>query len=242
MAQQLKKIYGDNLHSEDITYEEIDYTINGKTYKAKHYYKLYLKPGIPLVEWEGFDDIEGFEQWHLEDAYDDFSEYHSWAVLPGIIIQEKKVEGEIQITEFTRTNGSVERFYTRFDKNMPSDFTYILTFTLEDMPSVEPIEETIIINSQEYTALYYGSREINGLMSIQSMKFYQLIDAYDEFKDLPKHDYKVQPGTSYPLTIEEEQVYLIELTMTDGEVIREYYRTSKVTWGDQLITEGFVVE
>lgn len=238
MAVQLHDKYGERLISENLTYETTDYILNGKTYKAKHCYYVHLLPGRFGIEAEGFDDMIGYEQWQILDAYDDFSDKPTWNVFSGDFIQERKIEGSIYVMEITRVDGSVERFYVRFDKGISDDYIYAVTFTLEDMPIVEPKAEIISVKDQEYKALNYGTRTISGLMGIESMTYYHLKDAYETFKDLPKHHSKVQPVTSYPLIVEEEQVYLIELTMTDGEVIREYYISS----GDNLVTEGLILE
>ena len=238
MGLRLHEKYGDRLITENISYEKVDYTLNGKTYQARYYHYIHMLPGVYGLDLEGYDDMVAYEEWQLLDAYDDFSDNQIWNVYPGDFIQDREIEGSIYVMEITRTDETIERFYIRFDKGISDDYTYAVTFTLEDMAIVEPVEEVVSVKNQEYKAINYGTRTISGLMGIESMTYYHLKDAYGAFKDLPRHNYKVQPATSYPFSVEEEQVYLIELIMTDGEVIREYYISSD----DNLITEGLVLE
>ncbi len=102
----------------------VDFVLEDETYKAKRYYSVHLLPGRIGIEVEGFDDMIGYQQWQLLDAYDDFSDNPTWNVLPGDFIQEREIEGSIYIMEITRVDGSTERFYIRFDKGISDDYVH----------------------------------------------------------------------------------------------------------------------
>lgn len=115
MAKQLKKIYGESIYSEDLSFlvKEIEplrveiINVNGKDYEASYFGKQDLK---------GFKDYSHREFWRLENAYDDFKDNKKTGdVLPydNYLMVIKK--GQVFVIDYTKTNGSVKRNYYRSD-------------------------------------------------------------------------------------------------------------------------------
>lgn len=115
MAKQLKKIYGESIYSEDLSFlvKEIEplrieiINVNGKDYTASYFGKSDLK---------GFKDYAHREFWRLENAYEDFrNNKKTGDVLPYnnyLMVIEK---GQVFVIDYTKTNGSVQRKYYRSD-------------------------------------------------------------------------------------------------------------------------------
>ncbi|BCN29057.1 hypothetical protein [Anaeromicropila herbilytica] len=116
MANQLKKNYGNIIHTKDLSiwvkdiepYRLDTIKVNGKDYKAGYF---------------GKEDISSFakdytyrEYWRLENAYDDFKDkvllqdtlpYDNYPMLI-----EK---GQVFVIDYTKTDGTIERKYYRSD-------------------------------------------------------------------------------------------------------------------------------
>lgn len=115
MAKQLKKIYGESIYSEDLSFlvKEIEplrveiINVNGKDYKASYFGKSDLK---------GFKDYSYREFWRLENSYDDFKDNKKTGdVLPYdnyLMVIEK---GQVFVIDYTKTDGSIKRKYYRAD-------------------------------------------------------------------------------------------------------------------------------
>lgn len=129
MANQLKEVYGENIHSEDLCWiaKDIDplrvdtIVINEKEYSASYFGKADLA---------GFKDFAYREFWRLENAYDDFKDcpktrdwlpYHDYPMLIKT--------GEVFVIDYTKTDGSVFREYLRSDglvrEGLPSTEEFI---------------------------------------------------------------------------------------------------------------------
>ena len=104
---------------------------------------------------------------------------------------------------------------------------------VEDVAAIGTTE-TVTLNGKEYTAVNLGASK--------GMQFWQVLDAYEDVKDLPKtvHSFRC---TNYPCSVEEGEVFIIDTTLQDGTVERRYYRAD----GPKLqartpVTVGFTVE
>lgn len=124
MANQLKKLYGDNIHSEDLSswakdiepYRIDIIEIDGKEYKALYFGKQDLT---------GFKDYAYREFWRLENAYDDFVDRPKTGdILPYNNYPMVIETGQVFVIDCTKTDNSVIRMYYRSDgfvwNNMPS--------------------------------------------------------------------------------------------------------------------------
>ena len=107
---------------------------------------------------------------------------------------------------------------------------------------IEPIRtDTIIVAEKEYTAYNYGKEDLTGFRDYIYREFWQLENAYDDFKDSPKTG-DVLPYDNYPMLIEAGQVFVIDYAKTDGSVTRMYYRSDGNIWEGLPTTEEFKAE
>lgn len=124
MANQLKKVYGDIIYSEDLTWitKDIEPTrvdtivVNENDYEASYYGKQDLT---------GFKDFAYREYWRLENAYEDFKDCPKTGdVLPYDNYPMLIDTDQIFVIEYTKIDGSLERRYYRSDgyvwEGMPS--------------------------------------------------------------------------------------------------------------------------
>ena len=114
------------------------------------------------------------------------------------------------------------------------DDLHVLDLSFADDVSAVGTTETVTLNGKEYTAVNLGASK--------GMQFWQVLDAYEDVKDLPKtvHSFRC---TNYPCSVEEGEVFIIDTTLQDGTVERRYYRAD----GPKLqartpVTVGFTVE
>lgn len=131
MANQLKKLYGDNIHSEDLSswakdiepYRIDTIKVDGKDYEALYFGKQDLS---------GFKDYAYREFWRLENAYDDFKgRSKTQDVLPADNYPMLIETGQVFVIDYTKTDDSVIRMYYRSDGNAWSNMPVTEEFTVE---------------------------------------------------------------------------------------------------------------
>lgn len=114
MAKQLKKHYGDSIHSEDLTMLVRDIeplridkiSVNDKEYDASYFGK----------DLTSFRDIVYREYWRLENAYEDFKDRDKTGdVLPYDNYPMLIEIGQIFAVDIGKTDGSIKRSYYRSD-------------------------------------------------------------------------------------------------------------------------------
>ena len=130
-------------------------------------------------------------------------------------------------------------------------FMICMSFTIlaacSDNEAVNPEERSelpdiIALGGKEYDATYFGEQDLTGFEDFKSRKFWRLENAYDDFKDNVKPGDKLPYG-NYPMEIEIGQVFVIDVTKTDGSVVRMYYRSDGLIWHDgNPVTEEFIVK
>lgn len=114
-----------------------------------------------------------------------------------------------------------------------------LTWIKED---IDPVRmDTITVAGKEYEAAYFGKEDLTGVQDFSYREFWRLENAYDDFKNRPKTG-DVLPYNNYPMLIETEQVFILELGKTDGSVVRAYYRSDGNQWQGMAVTEAFKTE
>lgn len=118
------------------------------------------------------------------------------------------------------------------------DLTY-LSDTVELLR--EPLRvDRVEVAGKEYEASYFGKDE-TAFRDIAARDFWRLEHAYDDFKDAERSgDYL--PYSNYPMEIEVGQVFLLEITWTDGSVARYYYLSEGNAKDGEMITDGFLPE
>lgn len=113
MANQLYELYGDALHSKDLTRIDTAYRfdvlqIGGKEYTASYFGKMHLYALFPEYQYR--------EYWRLEDAYGDFNDCKTTGnVLPYNNYPMEIEVGQIFVIQYTKTDGSLIREYHRSD-------------------------------------------------------------------------------------------------------------------------------
>lgn len=131
MANQLKKVYGDSLHSEDLTglAKDIKATrvdtiaVNGKNYEASYFGKEDLT---------GHEDYACREFWRLENAYSDFKDQPKTGdVLPYDNYPMLIETGQVFVIDYKKTDGSIKRKYYRSDGYVWNDLPSTEEFTAE---------------------------------------------------------------------------------------------------------------
>lgn len=131
MANQLKKRYGDNIYSEDLSKlakeidpERID-TINvaGKEYEALYFGKQDLPK---------FKEYAYREFWRLENAYEDFQgNPKTQDHLPEDNYPMRIDIEQVFVIDYTKTDGSIIRMYYRSDGDKWGDMLATVEFTVE---------------------------------------------------------------------------------------------------------------
>ncbi len=130
MAKQLKKQYGDAVHSEDIR-KLIDpvrtdtIKVDEKDYKALYYGKQDMKSFSR--------DYTSREFWRLENAYDDFRDRSKTGdVLPYDNYPMLVEKGQVFVIDYTKTDGTVVRKYYRSDGYVWKGKPWTEEFVLDD--------------------------------------------------------------------------------------------------------------
>ncbi|MDE7252875.1 MAG: hypothetical protein K2O32_08035 [Acetatifactor sp.] len=101
--------------------------------------------------------------------------------------------------------------------------------------------DTIEIGEKQYKALYWGKVDLSAILpDYQYREFWQLENAYDDFKGKPATG-NVLPYNNYPMEIEIGQIYVIDYMKADGSVVREYHRSDGNTWQGYFVTEEFLI-
>lgn len=118
-----------------------------------------------------------------------------------------------------------------------------LALIVDIRDDIEPYRvDTIQVNGKDYEALYFGKQDLSGIFEGYSYReYWRLENAYEDFKESPLTK-NVLPYDNYPMKIETEQIFVIDYTMTDGSVIREYYRFDGYEWNGVPTTQEFRVE
>lgn len=103
--------------------------------------------------------------------------------------------------------------------------------------------DTITVAGENYQAAYFGKEDLRRLSrDYVSQEFWRLENAYDDFKDQPKLYYSILSYADYPMLIETGQVFVLDLTRTDGSVVRKYYRSDGNERNNRPVTEEFIIQ
>ena len=127
MANQLHEVYGDDLHTEDLTGIPLrvdTIMVDGKEYQAPYYGEQ---------DTTGFSkDYSSREFWRLEDAYNDFKDNPKTGnILPYDNYPMPVGEGQVFVIDYTRPDGTVDRQYQRTDGYIWQGRPSAEEFTLE---------------------------------------------------------------------------------------------------------------
>lgn len=94
--------------------------------------------------------------------------------------------------------------------------------------------DVITVNGVAYEASYFGSVDLSAIFpAYRSRAFWRLENAYAAFKDAPTTG-NVLPISNFPMDIAAGEVFVIDYTLADGSVRREYHRCDGTTFNGQL--------
>ena len=165
--------------------------------------------------------------WRLEDAYEDFKDCSlTGGYLPESNYPMSIEAGQVYVIDYTLKSGGTERNLMRCDGDI-----FELTGELNSCGFITdaPIRtETMRINGKDYTATYYGQRDISTWTGSWYEKysyqdFWRIENAYEDFKDYNRVGGNY-PGIMYPMSIEAGQVYVIDYTLKSGGTERKLMR------------------
>ena len=106
---------------------------------------------------------------------------------------------------------------------------------------IDPIRvDTISINDVDYEASYFGT-VFTASENIVSLSFWRLENAYDNFSGNPTNGDWL-PFDNYPMRVEMHQVFVVDVTFTDGTVLRLFFRSDGEYWYGIPLTTGFSVD
>ena len=125
MAGQLKTVYGDAVHSEDIRntkpIRSDIITVGKKEYEASYFGKVDL----------GDDPYISMEFWRLEDAYNDFRYNRKTDLKIGDNYYPMQIEeGQVFIIDWNKVDGTVERTYYLYDGFVWNGMKFTKEFTV----------------------------------------------------------------------------------------------------------------
>ena len=108
---------------------------------------------------------------------------------------------------------------------------------------IEPLRADIInVGGKDYEASYFGEQDLTGLLrGYVSRGFWRLENAYDDFESSQIKN-SVLPYDNYPMLIETEQVFVIDMVKTNSSVERWYFRSDLgVIYEGVPATQEFIV-
>lgn len=187
-------------------------TVNGKEYEASYFGER------DVSQWTSNDYPYTKEDfWRLENAYDDFKnnkDVQPTSQVRNMFLMNTTLD-EVYIVDCTRTDGSVERKYFLSDGSMYENTSVSREYRVGPTPVIRVDKMTV--GGKEYDASYFGG--------FQGGEMWRLENAYADFKDKYKTG-DCLPYDHYPMTIDEEQVYVAQFKKEDGTV-ESYYSVSE---------------
>ena len=106
---------------------------------------------------------------------------------------------------------------------------------------IDPIRVDIIsISGVDYEASYFGT-DFTAFGDFVSRSFWRLENAYDDFSVKPTNGDWL-PFDNYPMWIEINQVFVVDIARTDGAVLRLFFRSDGEYWYGMPITTGVSVD
>lgn len=237
MATQLKDIYHERIVSVNLTklpLRKESITVNNKTYNALYFGKLNL---------DEFPEYKYSEYWRLENAYEDFKDYTAWDVLPYSNYPMDIEDGQVFVIDIMKTDGTKSRLFYRSDGLVWNGLTSTVGLSLYDIPKVdEPVsKETVFIGQNEYEADYYGVIDFKAFSISESLEYWKVPDAYEDYENVEIGDFKFKQG-NYPFDIEEGNIYIVKINMSDDTSILLHMICNGKTSNDELITYQINIE
>lgn len=130
------------------------------------------------------------------------------------------------------------QLFQRYGEAVYSEDLYLQV--LQNAQRTEPERiDTLTVAGKQYQAAYFGSvdRSAQG-GDILALDFWRLENAGTDFVALPATG-DMLPYYNYPCPVAEGDVFVIEITMTDGSVTQMYHRAAGGSFSGSPATEGF---
>ncbi len=105
----------------------------------------------------------------------------------------------------------------------------------------EPVRiDTLTINNKDYEAEYYGKQDLSSLFPEYSHReYWKLVNAFEDFKD-NEITGNVLPFDNYIMSLELNNIYVVDYTKKDGSVIREIHTYAGYEWQGKLATQQII--
>lgn len=111
---------------------------------------------------------------------------------------------------------------------------------LAQLCAEEPVLQELTICGKTYSVSYWGKESI-ALPDYVTREFWRLEEGAEDFADCPTWD-NVLPYNNYPVEVQTGQVFVMDLTGTDGTVTRSLYRADDRLWNGMLCSVQLQVE
>jgi len=135
-----------------------------------------------------------------------------------------------------------QTLYERYgDALYTFDMTHYFRGTRPTSPGVlaAPIRVDIItVNGIDFEATYYGNDNLWNV-NFHGRQFWRLENAYEYFRDSPLTG-NVLPFSNFPMLVEVGQVFIVDIHLHDGTVLRQFYRASGYYFGVRPTTQEFL--
>lgn len=106
----------------------------------------------------------------------------------------------------------------------------------------EPIsEDEMEVAGRLYQASYFGKIENLSSKYMDYAEYWRLENAYEDFKNSEQTD-KIASFSEYPMVLEENQIYVLIVTLTDGSKMTHYTISTEEMKDGMLITRQILIE
>lgn len=221
-----------------------------------HQYKTTGERYLRLLESEGLEEsddyartLEAIEQGkHYYESGDD--DYREYKMAENFLRAYEGLEDETVMGIYGSAHTTLDaKAYQGSVKNMATQLKKTLGDALhcEDLSSLaremDPLKtEFIRVGEKDYEASYFGMQDLSRVLpAYQSRAFWRLENAYDDFS-CARTVNNVLPASNFPMNIAAEEVFVIDYTLADGSVQREYYRCDGDMWQGQITAIQIKVE
>ena len=238
MASQLQEIYGDRLHTTDLTAYTIDdsqagqtqpVTIGGQDFTA-----------VQVLRAVRQSTGESYTYWLVPDAYTAaLGQPRNEMFTPISNFPAALEVGQVFLYDHGLPDGSTERFFYYYDGSQYLDVQVAWGFGADLEPLQIGQTRTLTIAGKDYTAVNQGTTDLSVVFpQYRSRTFWLVRDAYGDVKNLPAIA-NMLPYDNYPDDVEEGQVWAIEYTLPDGSIQWEYYRADGAFYNGRPATTQF---
>lgn len=214
-------------------------------------YRNYLKEN-GLVDSEMYEQNEAAiqQEKYYRNTKDDL--YREEMIVENLIrefdqLKDKDIMGiigstHIKLETFIRESQTIESMGMQLTR-IYEDRLQIVNLENELLKAL--IDEPLKIDQMEvagklYTAEYFGKNEYTNSNVIIAYEFWQLVDAYEDFKNAEMTG-ELITALNYPMKIEENQVYVVIALLKDNTTMRYYALSDGEIQNDLLVTKMFIL-